>query len=376
MQIKFTDSFKKLCELAINKQCIFALYSLPKENEINLILQKSNYPSTFLNFNENKGFAIIPFDLKKEKYVINPDILISNKDNVNECIIEKIKNCPDRTPHKKTSTKIKCITKKEFLEKVNIIKNSIKENKVKKVVLSRVEYYKIQNNFPLFDFFIELKKNYPHAFIFLFSIDMDNLWIGASPEPFLLFEDEKATIYSIAGTQNISNSNIKNIRWSEKDIFEQSIVSEYFENILVNDFKFKIQKTGPETYNAGNVAHLKTTFHIINNNIFNKINDIIYKLHPSPSISGYPKDKAIEIINQIEGYDRDLYTGLIGPLNLKNQINLYVNLRCMKKKGNEIWTFQGAGIVHESIPEKEWEETENKKMTLISILSKIINDEQ
>lgn len=105
MQIKFTDSFKKLCELVINKQCIFALYSLPKENEIILILQKSNYLSTFLNFNENKGFVIIPFDLKKEKYIINPDILITNKDNVNKCIIEKIKNCPDRTPYKKTSTK-------------------------------------------------------------------------------------------------------------------------------------------------------------------------------------------------------------------------------------------------------------------------------
>jgi len=375
MQIKFTDSFKKLCELVINKQCIFALYSLPKENEIILILQKSNYLSTFLNFNENKGFVIIPFDLKKEKYIINPDILITNKDNVNKCIIEKIKNCPDRTPYKKTSTKIKCITKEEFIKKVNIIKNSIKENKVKKVVLSRVEYYKIQNNFSLFDFFIELKKNYPHAFIFLFSIDKDNLWIGASPEPFLIIEDEKATIYSIAGTQNISSSNIKNISWSEKDIFEQSIVSEYFENILVNEFKFKIQKTGPETYNAGNVAHLKTTFHI-NNNFFNKINDIIYKLHPSPSISGYPKDKAIEIINQLEEYDRDLYSGIIGPINLKNQTNLYVNLRCMKKNDNEIWAFQGAGIVHESIPEKEWEETENKKMTLISILSKIIKNEQ
>ena len=370
--MNITQEFRNICNEVIKKNFIFTIYSLPEENIIYLIFQKSDKISILNDFTEKSGFVVLPFNLNSDKYIIESDFIITNFDKINKNLINEISNKINKPPVNKIYEPIS-ISKEQFKNKVVQIKNLIKENKIKKVVLSRVEKFIIKKDISLFDLFLNLKTTYPHAFNFLFSIKPHEYWIGSSPEPFLIINENETLTFSIAGTQ-ISNTNIK---WTKKDYQEQQIVSEYIEEILTKDLKFRISKSGPFTYYAGNVAHLKTTFHFNEININNKIiNEIITRLHPTPSISGYPKEKAIEIINQIEEYDRDLYTGLIGPLNINNKCNLFVNLRCLKKYNNNLWFFQGAGIINDSIPEIEWDETENKKMTLFSIVSKIMNNEQ
>ena len=70
-----------------------------------------------------------------------------------------------------------------------------------------------------------------------------------------------------------------------------------------------------------------------------------------------------------EGYDRRFYTGFLGPLGIKDESHLYVNLRCMQLHHNQAILYVGAGITKESDPDKEWLETEAKCQTLLKVIS-------
>ena len=93
------------------------------------------------------------------------------------------------------------------------------------------------------------------------------------------------------------------------------------------------------------------------------------KLHPTPAISGYPTKKSIKLIEENEPHKRSLYCGFLGEL-FDESVNLFVNLRCMKIDRENLHLFVGGGITDLSIPEDEWEETQIKSETLLSIIKK------
>ena len=91
-------------------------------------------------------------------------------------------------------------------------------------------------------------------------------------------------------------------------------------------------------------------------------------MHPTPAVCGFPKDESKAFILENENYDRTFYTGFLGELNVHNQTDLFVNLRCMEIVDKQVNLFIGCGITKDSIPEKEWEESINKSMTMNKIL--------
>jgi isochorismate synthase len=91
-------------------------------------------------------------------------------------------------------------------------------------------------------------------------------------------------------------------------------------------------------------------------------------LHPTPAVCGLPKDKSKAFILDNENYDRTFYTGFLGELNVEDQTDLFVNLRCMEISGSQAHLYMGCGITKESIPEKEWEESCNKSATMKRVL--------
>jgi isochorismate synthase len=138
-------------------------------------------------------------------------------------------------------------------------------------------------------------------------------------------------------------------------------------NFNVKDF----QKTGPFSQVAGNLVHLKTRFLFDADLIGHRLGEFVEMLHPTPSICGSPKEVSFEILGKIEPHHREYYTGLLGPVNMDNETSLYVNLRCMKVLENEFALYLGAGITSGSLPESEWDETNQKKMTLLSVIEKL-----
>jgi isochorismate synthase len=113
--------------------------------------------------------------------------------------------------------------------------------------------------------------------------------------------------------------------------------------------------------------HLKTVFNFQINDT-NKLGDLLGSLHPTPAVCGFPKEEAYRLITENEGYDRSYYSGFSGPLYMTGGTHLFVNLRCMEIGPEELTFYAGGGLLASSKLETEWEETEEKLKTMLSLV--------
>jgi isochorismate synthase len=95
---------------------------------------------------------------------------------------------------------------------------------------------------------------------------------------------------------------------------------------------------------------------------------LLNKLHPTPAVGGIPIEEGKRFIAKHENLDRAYYTGFMGPVIGDDQMDLFVNLRCAQLIPEGLVLYVGAGIILDSDPEKEWEETQNKAKTLLAAL--------
>jgi isochorismate synthase len=103
--------------------------------------------------------------------------------------------------------------------------------------------------------------------------------------------------------------------------------------------------------------------------------DFVDAMHPTPAVAGQPKEDAIQFIKGLEPHDRDYYTGFLGPVNQgKGEIDLFVNLRCLKITPDYLSLYVGGGITLDSDPADEWNETRWKAESLLKILRTYIKD--
>lgn len=252
-----------------------------------------------------------------------------------------------------------CISKIDYIRDCGSLINTLNNSDIDKVVLSRVK--KIDLNKTPIDIYNQLNKTYKNSFNYLISIDNVGSWIGATPETLVEIDNKFIKTVSIAGTKTIDNK-----EWGEKEIEEQQMVSVFIERLLKNQLtEFKIGDT--ETITAGEVQHIKTEISgfLKNKNDWTKT---VRALHPTPATCGLPKIKAQSIIKSIEKHDRKFYTGFLGPIS-ENCKQLFVNLRCMEVQRNSAFLFLGGGITAQSVAKDEWNETENKAKTLLSVIN-------
>ncbi len=207
--------------------------------------------------------------------------------------------------------------------------------------------------------FLKLCEYYPEAFTYLVSSPAFGTWLGASPELMLRSDGDSYLTMALAGTKRVKDT----FAWSEKELEEHRHVADYLMRNLNAMGAANIKVNGPYDSNAGPVKHLKTDFR------FNGISGsetFLDLMHPTPAVAGIPKEKAIHTILQHEGYNRELYAGLIGVKPGKT--NVFVNLRCMQLFKNECLLYVGGGWTAESDPDSEFTETENKAGTLLQVL--------
>jgi isochorismate synthase len=92
-------------------------------------------------------------------------------------------------------------------------------------------------------------------------------------------------------------------------------------------------------------------------------------LHPTSAVCGVPKAPSLDFIDKVEGYDRSFYSGFLGPAQVGGDTHLFVNLRTVRFKDGKATFFAGAGITEDSVPAREWEETELKCDTLLKVIA-------
>ncbi|MEZ5197568.1 MAG: isochorismate synthase [Bacteroidales bacterium] len=357
----------QLINLCLDKNIPFVSFRLPGESDIKTWIQLSGKFNFFEQFNEvaNKaGFVYAPFHRKTNFPIVffEPELVFENED-FEDSLIPEISEKAPMYPEYKFELPVS-INKNEYLEQSETFIRSFNKD-FTKAVLSRAQIENKPENFDAGSFFINLQKAYPNAFCHLINIPGTGCWTGASPETLLRIDDTNAQTISLAGTQPFQE---KNIRWQEKELEEQQIVTDYIERVFKKLEIKNYKKEKVQNLQAGNAVHLATTFSFDKSIVENQLGQFISELHPTPAVCGLPKEKALDLILQTEKHNREYYAGFCGPINHEDKTNLFVNLRCMKILPDKLALFVGGGLTAKSDALKEWEETSLKANTLMNIL--------
>jgi isochorismate synthase len=364
-------NFFKAIQLCIKNNLIFAAYRLPNTDSINLVVQKSNVPKkvkiTAGLFN-NAGFLVSPFNENEsnQSYLISSDLVYTSTDYAD---FDELKTI-DAIPCTDECFENGIISRKDFINQVNEIIKAISEKKFEKAVLSRIKIVERNYRSKLTEIFQMLSSSYPNAFVYLFNV-AGQTWMGATPEPLVCSHQNELETVSLAGTREYTTDNLNLRNWSTKEIVEQDLVTRYIENILSSLKISYLKKRGPYTKKAGNLIHLRTDFTLDFSQVNGHIDKLIRQLHPTSAVCGYPKKESMEFILHLEKHNRKYYSGFMGPVNIDEKVLLFVNLRCMQVLCDKLVLHIGAGITIDSVPEDEWDETEIKADTLLSVIHKV-----
>lgn len=256
----------------------------------------------------------------------------------------------------------------DFKKTVADAVDEIKKGHLFKVVPSRYTEVSYPDGWGFIRAFEKLHALYPNAFVYIFGIPGVGTWMGATPELLLSIIDQRwFKSVALAGTQRLPESgDVSQVAWMQKEIEEQALVARYvincFKKIRLREFDEK----GPKTVKAGNLAHLKTEFYVDMEAVnFPQLGTVMLDLlHPTSAVCGMPLEDARQFLANHEGYDREFFSGYLGPVNIDNATQLFVNLRSMKLLADRARLYAGAGVTEDSVVEREWEETELKFQTL------------
>lgn len=359
-----------LIDELVNKNCSFALWSVPGDKTLELLISCQEaliYPNEVSRLNGQEGFVFAPYHISEETPLIllKPDIYKTGIEEILQLDMKEVKVC-----HKEVTnyTSHYAIEKEEYLSDIEQTVETIKNTKLAKAIVSRIIPAERRNE-SLGKLYTQLFEQTPNAFVYMVNLPKAGLWMGATPEILLKSEGKTMETVSLAGTQpRLSETEYG---WSTKDIEEQAFVSRYLVDLL---YRFDIHRyttRGPETLESGKVAHLFTSFLFAKKKLDDCLGDFIAELHPTPAVCGFPKSKADKFIRTIEKHNRRYYGGFLGPWQLKDSVRLFVNLRCMEIIPEKYMLYAGGGITSRSVPEEEWEETNNKAKTLLSAIEAI-----
>ena len=249
---------------------------------------------------------------------------------------------------------------------------AIRGKRFNKLVLSRTKVVSLPDDFNLVRTFEKVCEEYPNVFAYLFSIPKIGTWMGATPEILAsITQDNIFHTVALGGTQVMTPENLDHPVWERKELGEQAFISRYIADCFKRIGIKKFNQEGPQTILAGNLLHLKTNFSVDLNALRSPQvgSELLELLHPTPAVCGIPKEQAAAYITENEGYNRQLYTGFLGPIGINDESHLYVNLRCIQLYQSQAILYVGAGITKESDPDKEWLETEAKCQTLLKVIS-------
>ncbi len=299
-------------------------------------------------------------------------IALLNKNILSKEIHSKIEITKTNKENKNTKLESEINPQENFEKIVSQAILAMQQGQFQKVVLSRTKTVDLQTGFDLAKAFEKLCHLYPHAFISLVSCDEFGTWLGASPEILISLDNNKIfRTVALAGTQAKGEiTNLQEAMWRQKEIEEQALVSRYIINCLKKIRVREFDEDGPKTVVAGNLMHLKTDFTIdtIEINFPELATVMLNLLHPTSAVCGMPKKEALDFILANENYDRKLYAGYLGQVNINEETHLFVNLRCMQVLDNQAVLYAGGGITKDSVPAREWIETELKCKTIAQVL--------
>jgi isochorismate synthase len=366
-----------------------ALWRMPGSSLTHLIVSDQHQEIDREEFIEelDRGFLFAPFDRESKRIFLKADQLFTfengelrrdgtpESDAAYKSIFEAgLPETPRKYQPPMSGPAPSDVSNREaFISIVNTCLEQIEKGIFEKIVPSRNRVVDLGDRFDVIDAFQRLSKTYPEALISYVSIPGIGNWLGASPELLVSVIDKKIfKTVALAGTLPYTPGiDLRSVAWTQKEIEEQALVERYviscFKRVRLREY----EEHGPRTVVAGNLMHLKSEFTVdIKATNFPQIGSVMLDLlHPTSAVCGMPLEPSLEFLKQHESYDRGFYSGFLGPVHVHNNIELFVNIRCMQISGTRGILYAGAGVTVDSIPDKEWDETEMKLQTLLNVIA-------
>jgi len=324
---------------------------------------------------------VIAFDNYRQKVILIVNINAQNIESEYEkgkSQLESLKNLikngqHENTPQALVKSDFKALfTKEEYCQMVDRAKGHIKEGDIFQVVLSN--RFEADFEGSIFDTYRVLRTINPSPYMFYFG--GSNLEIaGASPETLVKLHNGRLFTFPLAGTRPRGSSDEEDIALEKELLADEKELAEH--NMLVdlgrNDLG-KISKFGTVTVeNYMSILRFSHVMHIGSTVSAEIIEgktglDAINAVLPAGTLSGAPKIRAMQIINEQEKNKRGIYGGAIGYLDFTGNMDTCIAIRIVYKRNNKVFIRSGAGIVADSRPESEYQECVNKSAAVMNAL--------
>ena len=264
-----------------------------------------------------------------------------------------------------------------FRRIVNKAKKYIYDGDIFQVVLSKKLKFNIKGD-PL-SVYKCLREVNPSPYMYLLKIG-NRCVIGSSPEMLLRVTRRYVETFPIAGTRPIVDDEKMNMEYrkdllkDEKEIAEHTMLVDLSRNDLGRICKYGTVKVR-DIMTVKRFSHVQHIVSHVSGYLRNNYDsyDAIKAVFPAGTVSGAPKVRAMQIIDELEPDLRGLYAGAIGYFSLNGSCDFAITIRSMFINKSKAYLQSGAGIVMDSVPEKEWTETERKADAILSSLRKAVN---
>lgn len=330
--------------------------------------------------------TLIVFDNLRHKLILIANVFLDEKSDPEklykeaservEDLIKVLKNNTPSPPEYKKSTLVPTIysytRKEDFIEMVKKAKSYIRDGDIIQVVLSQRFVADIHCH--PFDIYRALRSINPSPYLFYLNLE-DSVLLGASPEVMVRLEGKKIELRPIAGTRPRGNTPKEDVDM-EKELLSDE--KERAEHIMLVDLGRndvgRVSEIGSVKVDEFmTVERYSHVMHIVSN-IEGTLSqgkdafDVLRATFPAGTVSGAPKIRAMEIIEKLEPHRRGPYGGAVGYFSFSGNMDTCITIRSILIKGNKTYIQTGAGIVADSDPEKEYEETLNKAKPLFEAI--------
>lgn len=260
----------------------------------------------------------------------------------------------------------------EWQELVEAITERIRSGELAKVVLAQACRVLTDPPVDPLDVLADLERRYPNCYRFLIEPTPGCAFYGATPELLAEVEGQRVRAVALAGSIRRGASPAEDERLaqellhSEKNRHEHALVVEAVRESL-RPLTRTLRAEGPTVVRFTNIQHLQT---VIEGELDppEGVLPVVEALHPTPAVGGVPRERALELIEELEPFSRGGYASPVGWLDLRGNGVFVVALRSAVTRGRETRLYAGAGIVADSDPAQEWEETLLKLQPVLEAL--------
>ena len=270
-------------------------------------------------------------------------------------------------------------TKTNFLNSVKRIKDYVNNGDVIQTVVSQRWETKYEDD-PI-NLYRALRKLNPSPYMFYLKMEKD-LIVGASPEVLVRLENNKVESRPIAGTRPRGKNPEEDLKMEEDLLSDPKELAEHvmLVDLARNDISRVCRNGTVNVTEMMNIERYSHVMHIVSHveGVIDKKKDsfdLLQSTFPAGTLSGAPKIRAMQIINELEPNPRGPYGGSVGYFGFSGNMDMSIIIRSFYIKNKTLYFQAGAGIVADSIPKNEFDETKNKSKAMLNAIKKSLVNE-